>query len=400
MRRATNLIKQHRINSSQCVHAGDGFCDVSDSITTPIVHSAPFTFGSTGELVDFLEGRSGRRQPEYGRMGNPTVARVENRLAAIEGADKAQLFASGMAAVTTLFLHNLASGNHLVLTSDCYKRTRDFALKFLSKFGVKTSVVPPSIKEIEKAIVPATRMIFTETPTNPFLYVMDLEAFARLGREHGVLSVVDSTFATPVNLNPLELGADLVLHSATKYMGGHNDLIAGVIAGSRELVQPISELLMTLGGICDPQTAYLLDRGLKTMELRVTRQNASGLAVAEFLESHPRVQRVFYPGLASHPHYQTAARQMSGFGGVVTFLLDADFKGTARFVDSLRIPKISPSVGGVESLVEQPAIMAYWDQPIRERLKWNMHDNLVRLSLGIEDTGDIIKDLKQALERF
>ncbi len=391
---------QNKINSTQCVHIGTIPCNPSDSITTPIVHSAPFTFRSTADLLDYVEGRSIRTQPEYGRMGNPTVAQVESRLAAIEGTDKAQLFSSGMAAITSLFLHYLASGSHLVLTSDCYRRTRDFALKFLSKFGVRTSIVPPSIREIRKAIEPSTRMIFVEIPTNPYLYVLDVEALTDIGREHGVLCVVDSTLATPVNLKPLAHGADLVVHSATKYLGGHNDLIAGVIAGSQKRVQPVSDFLATLGGICDPQTAYLLERGLKTMTLRVARQNASGMEIAEFLKSHRRVQRVFYPGLKCHPCHEIAARQMSGFGGVVTFFLEADFEGTARFVDSLQIPKIGPSLGGVESLVEQPIIMSYWDQPIKEQLKWNMHDNLVRLSVGIEETADIVKDLEQALGRI
>jgi cystathionine gamma-synthase len=393
-------MNKHKIDSTDCVHAGVGVCDVSNAITIPIVHSAPFTFGSTAELVAYLEGSSERRQPEYGRMGNPTVSLVESRLAALEGAEKAQLFASGMAAVTTLFLHYLTSGDHLILINDCYKRTRDFALNFLSKFGIRTSVVPPLLKEVKKAVEPDTRMIFTETPTNPYLYVMDVDAISRIGRECGALSVVDSTFATPVNLRPLELGADLVMHSATKYMGGHNDLIAGVIAGRKELVQPVSDLLMTLGGICDPQSVYLLDRGLKTLKLRVTHQNASALAIAEFLKSHPKVRRVFYPGLKCHPSHEIASRQMAGYGGVVTFFLDGEFEETARFVDNLQIPKIGPSLGGVESLVEQPVIMSYWDQPVQERLKWNIHDNMVRLSIGIEETEDIITDLEQALEKI
>ncbi len=393
------MIKR-KVSSTECVHAGAGRCETASSITTPIVHSAPFTFESTQELIDLVEGRSERRQPEYGRMGNPTVACVERKLASLEGAEKAQLFASGMAAITTLFLSALKQGDHLIITSDCYKRTRNFGTECLSKFGVNVSIVPPSLKAIEQAIGPATRMVFTETPTNPFLYIIDVEGLAKLGRERGFLTVVDSTFATPVNFRPLEFGIDLVVHSATKYLGGHNDLIAGVLAGRGDLVQPVLDLLMTLGGICDPNTAFLLERGLKTLALRVAEQNRNGQVIAEFLEAHPKVDRVFYPGLPSHPHYQIARKLMDGFSGVVTFLLDATFEQTARFIDAVKIPRLAPSLGGVESLIEPVVVMGYWDIPRHERESLGIKDNLVRLSLGIEDAGDIIADLAQALDQL
>ena len=389
---------RHDLTNTHCVHAGTGPCDVRHAITTAIVHSAPFTFASTQEVLDYVEGRSDRRQPEYGRMGNPTVTRVEERLAAIEGTERAQLFASGMAAVTTMLLAYLKSGDHLILTSDCYKRTRDFGVEFLARFGVQASLVPPTVEAIEQAIRPETRMILTEVPSNPYLYVVDVGRLAQLGRDRGVLTVIDSTFATPVNLRPLEWGADLAIHSATKYLGGHNDLIAGVLAGRAELVQPVSDLLMTLGGVCDPTTAFLLDRGLKTLGVRVEKQNAAGLKVARFLEAHPRIREVFYPGLASHPQHGIARRLMSGFGGVVTFLVDGGFEETARFVDRLSIPRIAPSLGGVEALVEQPAVMSFWDLPRHERERLGMYDNLVRLSLGIEEADDILADLDQALQ--
>ena len=386
-----------KIGSTECVHSGVSTCETTGSVAPPIVHSAPFTFESIGAALDYLEGRSTRRQPEYGRMANPPVTCVESRLAALEGAEKAQLFASGMAAITTLLLCTLKSGDHVVLTSDCYKRTRDFCEGSLRKFGVTTSVVAPSLEAIEGAIGSATRLVFTETPTNPFQYVVDIEGLAKLGRERGVLTVVDSTFATPVYLRPLEFGIDLVVHSATKYLGGHNDLIAGVVAGRAELVQPIADLLATLGGICDPTTAFLLGRGVKTLALRMARHSANGQAVAEFLEGHPRVRKVFYPGLASHPHHAIARKLMLGFGGVVTFLLDADREGTARFIDRLKIPSLGPSLGGVESLVEQVILFGYLDIPPEERQRLGVPDNLVRLSLGIENTEDIIADLQQAL---
>jgi cystathionine gamma-synthase len=387
----------HPLSNTHCVHAGAGPCDVRHAVTAAIVHSAPFTFGSTREVLDFVEGRSDRTQPEYGRMGNPTVSRVQERLAALEGAERAQLFASGMAAITTTMLAYLERGDHLVLTSDCYKRTRDFAAGFLARFGVETSLVAPDVDAVAEAVRPETRMILAEVPSNPYQYVVDVGRLAELGRRRGVLTVVDSTFATPVNLRPLEWGVDLVIHSATKYLGGHNDLVAGVLAGPEERVAPVADLLSTLGGISDPTTAFLLDRGLKTLSARVHLQNAAGLAVARFLEGHPGIGRVFYPGLASHPQHETASRLMRGWGGVVTFLVDADFETTARFVDGLAIPQIAPSLGGVEALVEQPALMSFWDLPPEERQRIGMTDNLVRLALGIEEADDVIRDLEQAL---
>jgi len=388
-----------KANSTDCVHGGDLPCETGGSIAPPIVHSAPFTFESVAGALEYLDGRSSRQQPEYGRMGNPTVMSVERRLAALEGAEKAQLFASGMAAITTLLLSTLTSGDHLVLTSDCYKRTRDFGEQVLAKFGVTMSVVEPTIEAIERAIGPATRLVFTETPTNPHQYVVDVEGLAKLGRQRGVLSVVDSTFATPVYLRPLEFGIDLVVPSATKYLGGQNDLIAGVVAGRAGLVEPIADLLSTLGGICDPTTAFLLGRGMKTLALRMARHSANGQAAAEFLEAHPKVRTVFYPGLASHPHHAIARRLMTGFGGVVTFLLDADREGTADFVDRLKIPQLGPSLGGVESLVEQVILFGYLDLSSAERERLGAPDNLIRFSAGIEETEDIIADLKQALEQ-
>ena len=387
----------HRLTNTDCVHAGTGPCDVRHAVTTAIVHSAPFTFASTREVLDFVEGRSGRTQPEYGRMGNPTLTRVQERLAAIEGAERAQLFASGMAAVTTTMLACLEPGDHLVLTSDCYKRTREFGGTFLGRFGVETSVVAPTTDAVAEALRPETRMVLVEVPSNPYQYVVDIERLAGLGRERGILTVVDGTFATPVNLRPLEWGADLVIHSATKYLGGHNDLVAGVLAGPAGRVESVADLLSTLGGICDPTTAFLLDRGLKTLSARVRLQNAAGLAVARYLENHPGIRQVFYPGLASHPHHDVASRLMSGYGGVVTFLVDGGFEATARLVDGLAIPQIAPSLGGVEALVEQPALMSFWDLASEERERLGMHDNLVRLAVGLEEPEDLIRDLEQAL---
>ncbi len=386
-----------RVTSTECVQAGRGKHHGTHAITPPIVHSAPFCFDNTRDLTDFMEGRSERRQSEYGRMTNPTVTAVEERLAALEGAEKAQLFSSGMAAVTSLFFTLLQSGDHIILTSDSYRRTRDFG-RFLGKFGVEMDIVDPLAKAIEDAVQPSTRLIFSEIPTNPYLHFINLPEVVEIARKNNVLVIADSTFATPCNLKPLEIGVDLVIHSATKYLGGHNDLIAGVLAGSSAIVQPVTDMLMTLGGICDPNTAFLLSRGLKTLGVRVAKQNANGQAVAEFLEKHPKIQRVYYPGLESHPSHVLAKELMCGYGGVVTFLVDGSFDDTARFVDNLKIPQIAPSLGGVESLVEQVAIMSFWNLPRPEREALGIPDNLVRLAIGIEDAEDLIADLDQALK--
>jgi len=392
-------MSRKQVTSTDCIHAGRIKHPETSSITPPIVHSAPFTFHSIRELLDFMDGRSDRKQPEYGRMGNPTVMAVEKRLAALDGAEQALLFASGMAAVTSLFITLLEGGDHLILTSDSYRRTRDFGF-FLAKFGVEMEVVDPSAEGIERALRPETRLIFTEIPTNPYLRFVDFPRVAEITRNSRALLVADSTFATPVNFRPLEAGADLVIHSATKYLGGHNDLIAGVLAGRNELLDPIREMLHTLGGICDPNTAFLLYRGLKTLAVRVARHNENGMKVAEFLENQSKIERVYYPGLESHPDHKIASALMRGFGGVVTFLVKGDFETTARFIDGLEIPLIAPSLGGVETLVDPPALMSFWNLSPEERTALGIPDNLVRLATGIEDTEDLIADLDQSLKRL
>jgi len=392
-------MSKKQITSTDCIHAERLGNLESSAITPPIVHSAPFTFGSFQHLRDFMDGRTKREQPEYGRMGNPTVAATEKRLAVLDGAEQALLFSSGMAAVTSLFITLLKGGDHLILTSDCYRRTRDFGF-FLTKFGVEMEVVEPSAEAIEKAIRPETKIVFTEIPTNPYLRFVDFLRVVEAIKNTDALLVADSTFATPVNFRPLEAGADIVVHSATKYLGGHNDLIAGVIAGKNDLIGPVREMLHTLGGICDPNTAFMLYRGLKTLVVRVKQQNQNGQKVAEFLEGQPLIEKVYYPGLESHPDHHFATQLMQGYGGVVTFLIEGDLDTTARFFDRLEIPIIAPSLGGVESLIDPPALMSFWNLTKEEREALGIPDNLIRLALGIEDTDDLITDLRQALSKL
>ncbi len=386
-------------DSTRAVHGGERAHQATDAVTTPIYQTSTFWFPDSKTLAAYQEGRAVR--DEYGRYGNPTWRAVERKLCELEGAEAAVLSASGMCAATTLFLALLPRGGHLIVTSDCYRRTRQFIEQYLTKLDVETTVIEPSdTKQLADAIRPTTRLFFTESPTNPYLRVIDVAEAARIAHARGVEVVIDSTFATPVNHRALADGADYVIHSATKYLGGHNDLLGGVVLGSAAQVAPVRDAIGVLGGVIDAHAAYLLLRGIKTLAVRMERHNANGLRVATWLEAHPRVRQVWYPGLPSHPDHGIAARTMRGFGGVVTFELDTSIEGAFRFTDACKIPYIAPSLGGVESLIEVPALMSFWDRTPEERAALGIRDSLVRLSLGIEDADDLIADLTQALEQI
>jgi len=380
------------------VHAGEDRQKLAHSLTDPIVCSATYTFTSTQAVLDYIHEKQPRE--EYGRYGNPGERVVERKLAALDGGEDAVLFASGMAAIVGLIMTKLNSGDEVIFFDECYHRSREFCTKHMSRFGVVTKQVKACDYEaMAAAITPKTRMLISESPTNPHLSVVDLERFGELGKKYNVETLIDATLATPYNCRPLEYGIDYVLHSATKYLGGHNDLLAGVITGSKAQLEPVRKLRGIMGAINSPHNIYLLERGLKTFELRMQRHNANGLAVAQFLASHPRVSKVYYPGLETHPYYDVAKKQMRGFGGLITFLVkDADWKQTAAVVDRAKIARIAPSLGGVESLIEQPLVMSYFDYKPEERAKFGIFDNMIRLACGIEDTVDLIEDLRQALE--
>jgi cystathionine gamma-synthase len=381
------------------VRGGEPRKSAYDAVTTPIVCAATYVFEDTAEIFDYFEGRKERE--EYGRYGNPTVRVAERKIAALEAAEDCALFASGMAAVTTAMLELLKSGDHVVMTSDCYRRTRQFVRQFLGRFGVEVTLVDPGDAEkVAAAVQPGrTKLIVSESPTNPYLRVADLRALVRVrDRFEGVNLLVDSTFATPVNQRALDFGVDLSMQSGTKYLGGHNDLLAGSISGRASLVSAIRDLRGVLGGMLDPHSAYLLLRGMKTLSLRVERQNQSALQIARFLEADRRVRRVWYPGLASHPDHAIASEQMKGFGGVVTFQLDADAPRTSRFVDACKLATIAPSLGAVETLIEQPALMSYFELTTEQRQAIGIADSLIRLSVGVEACEDLVADLSQALD--
>ena len=382
------------------VRGGEPAGHAYDSVTVPIVCTATYSFSSTKEIRDHFDGTIERE--EYGRYGNPTVRAAELKLAALEGAEEAVLFPTGMSAVTTLLWAMLKPGDHVVMTSDCYRRTRQFVATVLARFGIDHTFVDPGDDAgLSAAIRPgATRILFSEAPTNPYLRVVDVARLAAIRRQSPRIKlIIDSTLGTPVNFRPLELGADLVLHSCSKYLGGHNDLLAGAICGSRELIGALRDARGLFGSMPDPHSAYLLQRGLKTLAVRMRQHNASGEHVARFLSEHRAIERVFYPGLPSHPDYDAAVRQFSGFGGMVSFLVAGDLHTASRFIDSVQLATVGPSMGGVETLIEQPAIMSFYELSTEQRLAVGIRDNLIRLSVGLEDPADLVNDLGRALDR-
>ena len=383
---------------TRSVHAGEPRRKYADSITTPIIQTSTFTFQNSKHIEDYT--RKGKEHFEYGRYGNPTAKIAENRLADLESAEDCVVFTSGMSAITTTILTLVQSGDHIVITDDSYKKTLEFCRSYLKQFGVECTIVPfGNYENLEGAIRKNTRFIFSESPTNPYLNIFDLIKIKKIADKHNVLTLIDSTFATPINQRPIEFGMDLVLQSCTKYLAGHNDILAGAVLGRAELVDKIRNLHKSMGGLIDPHCCYLLLRGLKTFPLRVKRQNETALQVAEFLESHPRVKKVYYPFLKNHPHYDVAKEQMSGGGGVVTFDIKGTINDAKRLLDRLKLCYIGPSLGGVETLITHPALVSYYDYPRKERYKLGITDTLFRLAVGIEDAEDIIYDLKQGLRK-
>ena len=385
--------------STRAVHGGESREKPFHSVTTPIVQTATYVFKNSQERIDYQSNPEGRE--EYGRYGNPTKTVAERKIANLEGGEDAALFSTGMSAFTSTLLAMLSSGTHVIIMDECYRRSRQFCSQVLPRYGIDVSFVKTGdYEQLEQTITKKTRLIISESPTNPYLNVIDLERVANIANAHRVKVLIDGTFATPYNQRPLDFGIDLVLHSATKYLGGHNDLLAGAVVGNKGLIGAIREYRDITGGIVDPHGAYLLIRGLKTFALRMAQHNQNGMEIAQYLEGHPRISKVYYPGLPGHRNYDIAKQQMSGFGGVVSFEVDGDMETTIRFIDQVKIPYIAPSLGGVESLIEQPAIMSFYEMSKEERLAIGIKDELVRYSAGIENAEDLIADLDQALAKI
>jgi cystathionine gamma-synthase len=389
-------------NSSDAVHAGTPTERTHHTLAPSIAQTATFTFQDTADLKQYMRGED--RDPdreEYGRYGNPTVRELELRVAALEATDDAVAFSSGMAAITTALFALTKAGDHIVLFNDCYRRTRQFVSTTLTKFGVTNTQIPAGdIDALKAAIRPETRLVVTESPSNPYLYCVDLARVVETARKHPRVKVmIDSTFATPINCRPATFGVDIVVHSATKYLSGHNDVMGGIIAGPNHLMSLFRDARGVFGAVLDPHAAFLIARGLKTLDLRVRRQNATARAVAERLSTHPKVARVFYPQLDSHPSHAVCTSQMSGAGGVVSFIVKGGVDAASRVVDGCKLARIAPSLGGVETLIEQPRYMSFFELDDARLAEVGIDPALIRLSVGIEETSDVLNDVLNGLEQ-
>ena len=368
----------------------------SSALTTPIYETATFVFGSARDVERYQDGSLPAYL--YSRYENPTIVAAEEKLAAADGAELALLFSSGMAATSTAIMTLLKAGDEVVCASAIYGGTFHLIEHFLSRFGIARRFVSLAELATPAAIIgPRTRLVWFESPINPTLRCVDIRAVAAACRSANVLSGIDNTFASPINQRPLALGVNLVMQSATKYLNGHSDVTGGVLSGSRILLEPIAKTRRLLGGVMDPMPAYALARGLKTLPLRVARHNANALAVAQFLETHAAVEKVYYPGLASHPDHDIARRQMSGFGGMVCVDVKGGQAGAYRAFDRLTVIKRAASLGGVESLCSLPILTSQYGLNDEELERAGVTRGMMRLSIGLEDPEDLIGDLDQAL---
>jgi cystathionine gamma-lyase len=378
--------------ATRAIHGGQEHDPTTGAVMVPIYATSTYAQASPGEHKGF----------EYSRSQNPTRFALERALADLESGTKGYAFASGLAAIATL-LDTLAAGDHVIASEDLYGGTfRLFDKVRARSAGLDFSFVDlADVRAVEAAVTPKTRLIWAETPTNPMLRLCDLEAIAQLAKRRGIVAAADNTFASPYVQRPLELGFDVVMHSTTKYIGGHSDVVGGalVVGENAELGDKLTFLQNAVGAVAGPFDAYLTLRGIKTLALRMQRHCENGLAVARWLEGHPGVRQVIYPGLPSHPQHDLAARQMTGgFGGMITAILDRDLSGTTRFLERTRLFTLAESLGGVESLIEHPAIMTHASIPADTRMRIGIADSLVRLSVGVEAADDLIADLDQALK--
>jgi len=374
---------------TKLVLAGEPSPRILGAVAVPTFQSATFQYrGGPGEEL------------RYGRYNNtPTHKVLQDKLAALENAEAAVVTASGMAAISTTMVTVLKAGDHLIAQNCLYGGTLELFSADLPALGIEVSFVDGNDPDSwRRALRPTTRAIYFEVMTNPLLEVADLREVVAFARAHGLLAIIDNTFATPVNFRPLDIGFDLSVYSCTKYLNGHSDLVAGAVVGRRELVDAITSRLKRFGTCLDPHACFLLYRGLKTLALRVRCQNQSALRIASFLAEHPLVRRVFYPGLTTHPSHAQAAALLDGFGGVLSFELAGDAQVADRFLERLRIAVVAPSLGGVETLVTRPAVTSHRGLSAAERQRLGISDGLIRVAVGIEDVDDLIADLSQALE--
>ena len=382
--------------ATELIHAGEAEDTSATPLTTPIYETTTFVFDNAQEVVAYNEGRSNKHL--YSRYTNPTVIAAEKKLAALDRAESALVFSSGQGATSTILLAHLKAGDEIVCSAAIYGGTLHLLEDVLARFGVSPRFV--SLEQLatpDQVIGDRTRMVWFESPINPTLRCVDIARIAQACRARGVLSVIDNTFASPINQQPLALGVDLAMQSVTKYLNGHSDVTGGMVSGPKALVAPIEKARRQVGTVMDPHPAYALGRGLKTLPLRVAQHNANAMAVATFLAGDMRVSRVYYPGLPSHPDHEIAKRQMTGFGGMVTFDLDGRFDRAERVYDRLQIVKRAASLGGIESLISMPVITSQWGHSDQQLQAAGVTKGMLRLSVGLEDVADLIADLDQAL---
>jgi cystathionine beta-lyase/cystathionine gamma-synthase len=383
---------------TEAIHRGEGADPAATPLTTPLYETSTFLFNDTAELESYQAGTS--RKDIYTRYGNPTIRATEQKIAALEGAEAANLVASGMAAVSTALFGLLKAGDEVVCSAAIYGGTMSVIRDYLEKFGVHARFAP--IEEFQtptRLISEKTRLVWFESPINPTLRCIDIAAVTSACRARGVLTAIDNTFASPLNQSPLLLGVDLVMHSATKYINGHSDVTSGALVGSAAMIKSLMPARKLIGGMIDPAAAFAIGRGIKTIGVRMPRHNQNAMAVAEFLEKHSKVAQVFYPGLPSHPDHAIARKQMTGgFGGMVTFDSKDGYAGASRFFDRIEVFKRAASLGGVDSLVSLPVLTSQWGFSDAQLKDAGVTRGMVRLSVGIEHIDDLIADLRHALD--
>ncbi len=384
--------------NTKAIHAGQKPCPVTGAHVTPIYQTSTFVFKDVDQGARRFAGEE--EGYIYTRLGNPTLTELEAKIAALEGGEAAIGAASGMAAISTALVTLLKKGDHIVAGDALYGCTHSFISEILPQYGIEVTMVDTSnLENIENAMKPNTKVIYVETPANPTMKLVDLEGASDIAHKHGAIIIVDNTFMSPYLQRPIEHGVDIVVHSATKYIGGHGDVLAGLIIGPKELIDTMRiPYLKDIGGILSPFDAWLLLRGLKTLGVRMDRHCANAQKVAEYLEKHPLIDKVYYPGLPSHPQYELAKKQMDGFGGMMSFELKGGLEAGKVLMNSVKMITLAVSLGCVDSLIQHPASMTHSPVPREERLKAGITDGQVRLSVGIEDVEDIIADLDQALK--
>ena len=383
-------------DSTKSVHESEPLDDQTGSVTAPIYETSTFGF-TKAEKVPEAVAHSGEKGYVYSRWDNPTVVRLEKKLTAFEHGGEGAAFSSGMAAISTAVFAFLKKGAHALGIRDLYGGTYGLLHDILPEMGFNTDLVETSDSALERGLKENTNMVYIESPTNPTLKLVDIARAAKLAHENDAILMVDNTFASPINQNPMDLGADIVLHSMTKYINGHADLIAGAAVADKARTRKIKIIRRDLGGTLDAFPAWLILRGMKTMALRVRQQNATAMVLAEYLSTHKKVAAVHYPGLKAHPQHQLARRQMKGFGGMLSFELKGTTRDAMRFTESVRVASLAASLGGVETLVSQPYNMTHTQMSAKEREETGIPETLVRVSVGIEDEDDLLADFRQAL---